>query len=580
MIYKYFFKYFPLIKKKFFLIFFLIFFITFLNLLKPIILTGATSFVLEDLKISNEIGLTKNNIINDIKNKITPVIKKKLPNLEHKIFFLIILIINLSLVILLVNYFFELLIIKLRQSVIINIKIDLIKKILNSDLLNFNKNKIGDLISIINNDTKSLSQGCVSFVIRNFSATVFFLIFFLYLIYIQIWMTVLLILIFLFHFLIFLFLKRLQKKYTRVSLDKYGAVFSSLNQIFINFRIIKIFNSEKYALSLVSTDLEQSLKAEIKFEKTSAIELELRKFVDSMLEILLFSICIWFVSKGKLSISDAVGYVYALKLTMSPAKELASAPLWYERIKSSAIKVDQFFKYENKIVDGKKNPKKFTNSVIFKNVSFLYNSSDKKEVINKATVTINKNLIIGIFGENGSGKSTFCDLLIRAVDPTMGDIYFDQENIKNFKIKKYRDLFSVVPQENILINATIKENILFGRNDISKKDLDKVLVDSNCKNFIDKFPDGLNTVVGERGNLISGGQKQRICIARALIKKPEFLIFDEATSNLDRENLKNLLKIIKSLKFKHTIILISHDNKCKEICDEILYLKNGQIFKK
>ena len=106
------------------------------------------------------------------------------------------------------------------------------------------------------------------------------------------------------------------------------------------------------------------------------------------------------------------------------------------------------------------------------------------------------------------------------------------------------------------------------------------MVDSNCKNLIDKLPDGLNTVVGERGNLISGGQKQRICIARALIKKPEFLIFDEATNNLDRENLKNLLKIIKSLKFKHTIILISHDKKCKEICDEILYLKNGKVFKK
>lgn len=580
MIIKFFQIYFPIIKSRVFLVIILTFLLTFLNLSKPIILTGAVNLALEDLKLEKfekKLVQDSNAKIQKIKNKIKFQIKQSLPSISDKIYFLIILILIISLTILLISYILELLTIKLRQLVLKTIRIDLLRNILKNDLISFNKNNIGDLISILHNDTKSLSQGCVSFFFRNFSALIFFIIFFLYLIYIQIWMTVFLILVFISHYLVNITLEKKYKKYTRLSLDKYGAFFSSLNQVFSNFRIIKIFNSEKFAESLVEKDIHESYKAEIKFEKTSALEIELRKFIDAIFEILVFSTCLWFIANSKLSLSSTVGYVYALKLTIAPARQLISAPLWYVSIKSSALKINEFFNYKTKISDGKEIPKNFINSLRFENVSFSYNDNEKKNVLEDITLDLKKNTITGIFGESGSGKSTFADLLIRTIDPAKGNIYYDKKNINQFIVNKYRSLFSVVPQENILINATIKENIEYGRSNISEKNLDDALIESNCIDFINNFPDGLNTIVGERGNLISGGQKQRICIARALIQKPEFLIFDEATSNLDQKNLEKILEIIKKIKSKHTIILISHENKCKNICDQIIYFENGKV---
>ena len=154
--------------------------------------------------------------------------------------------------------------------------------------------------------------------------------------------------------------------------------------------------------------------------------------------------------------------------------------------------------------------------------------------------------------------------------PKKGKVLIDGIDIKDFKLENYRSLFSVVPQENILIDSSIKENILFGRKDITSKMLEEAIVKSRCKNFIESLKDGINTRVGERGTKLSGGQKQRICIARAIISRPEILIFDEATSNLDSKNLNELLETINQLKFKHTIIIISHSKETIEICDSVI----------
>ena len=338
-----------------------------------------------------------------------------------------------------------------------------------------------------------------------------------------------------------------------------------------NFRIIKCFSAENYSNEVLNNELEITHDVERKYEKIIVRENEIRKLIDGIFEIITIVLCLYFVYQQRISISGAIGYLYVLRLIVAPAKQIASAPLWFERIKSSGENLKKIKDIEIEIISGAKKIKTIKNNINFKNVCFYYESS-KRKVLDNISFNIKKNKITGIYGISGSGKSTITDLILRLIDPKEGRILIDGIDIKNFDLKDYRSLFSIVPQENILIDASIKENILFGRNGITEDNFKDALIKSRCLEFIDDLKDGLNTKVGERGTKLSGGQKQRICIARAIISKPEILIFDEATSNLDQENLNELLDTIIKLKLNHTIIIISHSNETIKICDDIIDL--------
>jgi subfamily B ATP-binding cassette protein MsbA len=216
----------------------------------------------------------------------------------------------------------------------------------------------------------------------------------------------------------------------------------------------------------------------------------------------------------------------------------------------------------------------FNHKIEFKNVKFKYIDNIVLDGIN---LTIEKGTQVALVGSSGSGKSTMLDLLIRFYDPIEGDILIDNKNIKELDIKKYRSLFGIVSQENILFNDSVQNNIAFGYQNYTDADMELASKTANCYNFITRMPVGFNTNVGDRGVNISGGERQRIAIARALLRKPKFLIFDEATSSLDAESEKLVQDAINNSLEDKTAVIVAHRLSTIINCDKIVVFDNGKV---
>lgn len=211
------------------------------------------------------------------------------------------------------------------------------------------------------------------------------------------------------------------------------------------------------------------------------------------------------------------------------------------------------------------------NKIVLYDMSFKYpNSNDY--VLKDVNLTIKKGDIVGLKGESGSGKSTLINLLLSLLNPISGKILINDILLSKCK-KSWQSMIAYVPQEVVLFDDTLRNNVAFYQDEISNAKIVEVLKKVKMEQFVDK----LDIVVGEGGSSLSGGQKQRIAIARALVRKPQFIIFDEATSALDNETEKEINKLIRIISKETTILIIAHRQSALEVCDKIYRIKNGTI---
>ena len=213
------------------------------------------------------------------------------------------------------------------------------------------------------------------------------------------------------------------------------------------------------------------------------------------------------------------------------------------------------------------------------NLTFSY-FGNKDSILEKINLDIKKGEIVGFYGPSGGGKSTLINLILGFLKPTTGKVITDDFDI-NKDLKRWHDMITYIPQDIFLLNDSIKKNILFGLNsdDVDKSIFTKVLDVSNLNEFLQKMPEGIETVVGEKAIKLSGGQGQRICIARSLIKDSDIIVLDEATSKLDEKNESIIIeKITKNYKKKCTVIIVSHRyNTLKKYCDKLYEVTNKNI---
>lgn len=219
----------------------------------------------------------------------------------------------------------------------------------------------------------------------------------------------------------------------------------------------------------------------------------------------------------------------------------------------------------------------FKRSIEFRNVSFTYPGADKA-VIRNVSLVIQKGERIGIVGESGSGKSTFVDLLLGLLKPTSGEILVDDINIKD-GLRSWQDQIGYVPQDIYLIDESLKHNIALGVDpeEIAYEAIERSIRDSQISNFLDSLPNGLDSILGERGDKLSGGQKQRIGIARALYNNPCLLVLDEATSALDTATEIKIINSLEKLNQEKTLVVIAHRLTTIENCNKVIQIKNGNI---
>ncbi|OGZ31429.1 MAG: hypothetical protein A3J00_02280 [Candidatus Niyogibacteria bacterium RIFCSPLOWO2_02_FULL_45_13] len=218
---------------------------------------------------------------------------------------------------------------------------------------------------------------------------------------------------------------------------------------------------------------------------------------------------------------------------------------------------------------------KFEESLEFKNVGFSYLPAG--QTLSDINFSISRGCMTGLIGPSGAGKSTLVDLLLRLLCPQNGVILADGENISNISLPEWRRNIAYVPQEPFLINDTIYNNITFFNPSLTAQDVEHASRTANIYDFIVSLPNGLETVVGERGLRLSGGERQRVVLARAIARNPQILILDEATSSLDNESELAIQKAIERLKGKMTIIIIAHRLSTVENSDKLIVLEGGVI---
>jgi subfamily B ATP-binding cassette protein MsbA len=211
----------------------------------------------------------------------------------------------------------------------------------------------------------------------------------------------------------------------------------------------------------------------------------------------------------------------------------------------------------------------------FRDVSFAYEKG--KEVLHQINLTANAGGVIALVGSSGSGKSTIASLAASFLTPTHGKVLIDGIDMSTIKLSSFRNHLGVVLQDEFLFEGSIRENILFPKPDATKEELDNAVQAGYVNEFTDRFDDGLDTLIGERGVKLSGGQRQRIAIARAILANPKVIILDEATSNLDTESEALIQKSLATLVKDRTTIVIAHRLSTIKKADQILVIEAGRI---
>ena len=283
------------------------------------------------------------------------------------------------------------------------------------------------------------------------------------------------------------------------------------------------------------------------------------------------------INSGIMTAGSFASFVTSLLLLYKPVKTLGNTLTNIQNIFVAMGRVFELFDVKPEITDAPDaiEMKSLDRDIKFENVEFEYVKD--VPVIKNLNLTVNKNETLAIVGNSGGGKSTLVNLLPRFYDIKSGSIKFDDVDIRKFTLDSLRKNISMVFQDNFLYSGTIKENILMGNANATEEDLNNAIEYAHLQDVIAELPDGLETMLGERGLTLSGGQRQRVAIARAMIRKAPIVILDEATSALDNESEALVQKAIDNLMQNRTVFIIAHRLSTIKNADRIAVINEGEL---
>jgi lipid A export ATP-binding/permease protein msbA len=458
------------------------------------------------------------------------------------------------------------------------IKIDIFSHLEKLPINYFKKNKLGDTLSKLTNDTTSLGRiGFIIFDMFKELLTVLILTGRMF----QVDYILALVSLILLPLIIRVVRKYTKKirKYGRERQDTTGKVTAFTQETLSGIFVIKAFNNTDFVIDkykdLTKEEFEQAYKTTKIKAKVSPINEVITTFM--VLLVVLYGGYQILVTK-KITSGDLISFVTALGLMHQPLKRLISKNNDLQDSLPSADRVVEIFdeKIETDVFgEAVKFDEKIQN-IKFENVNYKYDDSNEY-VLKNINLDVKAGEIVAFVGKSGSGKTTLVNLLARFFNTDEGNVTVNGVNIKNIPLGIYRNKFAIVPQETFLFGGTIKENISFGK-EVTDEEIITAAKMANAYNFIQEdLPNKFETEVGERGALLSGGQKQRIAIARALIKNPEIMILDEATSALDSESEKLVQDALDSLMEGRTTFVIAHRLSTIVRADKIVVMDNGEI---
>ena len=299
--------------------------------------------------------------------------------------------------------------------------------------------------------------------------------------------------------------------------------------------------------------------------------------VFSAFQVICLCICAGFAINGKISIGDITLYQTYFTALISKVNTMTGMlPIVTKGTESITSIGEILSSYDVEQYNGTKKLKKLKGEYRFEDVSFHYDDDENERMVLKhLNIDIKQGETIAFVGESGSGKTTIINMIIGFFKPNEGEIYIDGQNIKDIDIHSYRKRIAVVPQNTILFSGSIRDNITYGKPDISEKAIKAAVKAANLESVVEKLPHGLDTSVGEYGDKLSGGQKQRVSIARAIIRNPDVIIFDEATSALDSVSEAEIQSAINNLTKDRTTFVVAHRLSTIKNADKIAVMRDG-----
>lgn len=353
---------------------------------------------------------------------------------------------------------------------------------------------------------------------------------------------------------------------------------SILDETLSGLRVIKAFNSE----GLLRERFFRNNRDMLLTKNRIGYRRDLASPMSEFLGILIFTAILYF--GGILVFSTRYGLTGSLLLTylglfynlINPTKSLSTSFSNMRKGTAAIGRIEEILKTTSTIDDNENGRQliEFNRSIELRNVCFSY---EGVEVLRNINLTIAKGKTIALVGSSGAGKSTLADLVPRFHDVSSGELLIDGVNIKEYSLRSVRSQISIVTQEPILFNDTIRKNILIGKQDATSAEVEEAARVANAHNFISRKEGGFESNIGDRGSKLSGGERQRLTIARAVVKNPPILILDEATSSLDTESERLVQDAINNMMQNRTSLVIAHRLSTIRHADEIIVLQKGEI---
>ncbi|NOR51179.1 MAG: lipid A export permease/ATP-binding protein MsbA [Gammaproteobacteria bacterium] len=370
------------------------------------------------------------------------------------------------------------------------------------------------------------------------------------------------------------FINKRFRRYSHRIQDSMGNVSHIAEEAIEGQREVKTFGGQQYESARFEAENEANRSLNLKLLATSAASVPVVQFVATIASATVIYIAL---SDPELSVGGFMSFIAAMMMLLAPMKRLTKISANLQKGIAASRSIFTFIDIPQEVDNGTIKLEKCQGSVVYKDVNFGY-SSGGEQVLHNINLTIEPGQTVAFVGRSGSGKTTLVNLLPRFYDLQSGSICVDNREIGQFTLQSLRDQISLVSQHITLFNDTITHNIAYGRLDgVGEDELIAAAKAAHAWEFIEKLPEGLNTMVGENGVLLSGGQRQRLAIARALLKNSPILILDEATSALDTESERHIQVALEELMANRTTLVIAHRLSTIERADQIVVLDQGRI---
>lgn len=463
-------------------------------------------------------------------------------------------------------------ILNIKYLILRNLLSDTLKKFFNTKWSFFSGESHGKILNTMNKEIVTVGD-TIGQIATQFAQVIQFLIYLSIPLWLNASMTVTALTIAFGFGILFLQLNKYSYKLGKMNTATANIAMGVLSEILQSARIILGFGKQKEAKLRYEKAFDDHISVTIKAQLLSEIIPSFFKPLGIIATVIAFGIAL----KQGSQISELTAVLWSLLNIMPILSSLLQTNVSINNFIPSyeQLLVLRQRAKENKEIEGHIIFKELIDGISFNSVSFSY-PGQKATIIN-LNIYISKGSVTALVGESGSGKSTITDLVLGLQVPDQGSVFIDGVPLNDFNQNSFRERIGYVPQEPVLFHSSVRENLLWSSTSSSEEDLWKALDISNASSFVKKMPQGIDTIVGDRGTRLSGGQRQRIALARAMLRKPTLLILDEATSSLDNESERLIKESIDKLSKNTTILIVAHRLSTIKNADQVYVIKDGEI---